>query len=75
MNYDELKDYAYLNVGSKAVEKLDSAIDSLNDEDLGEAIYVFVGGSGDYTQDAIYTRELIEYIDGLKDNQDNGDES
>lgn len=80
MNYDELIDLIGKNVPTtwfsreNAIASLDEAIDTLDDRDIGEAIATFCRESNVcHSQDAVFARELIDYIEGLKENQDNGE--
>tara|TARA_R110000796_G_scaffold252500_1_gene387175 strand:+ start:22181 stop:22414 length:234 start_codon:yes stop_codon:yes gene_type:complete len=77
MNYDELKDFIIetTNASALIVGAMDHAIDTMKDEQIGLAINSYNASSNLYENDAVFARELIDYIDGLRANQDNGDES
>tara|TARA_R110000851_G_scaffold275824_1_gene428547 strand:- start:10978 stop:11220 length:243 start_codon:yes stop_codon:yes gene_type:complete len=76
MNYQELKDFVNLVVISRSqseivLNKMDAAIEALNDYYIGIAINTFIRSSHSFKHDATFARELIDYIDGLKESQDN----
>lgn len=80
MNYDELIVFIDTSIQEPrlvddTVDLLDEAISSGCDNEVGECISRFCKYSITYEHDAIFARELIEYIDGLNENQDNGDQN
>ena len=82
MNYDELKSFINKSLkpvatwkAAETIRCLDKAIDTLDDGEIGKAIERFTHSSIDWNHDAVFARELIEYIDGLKENQDNGEKT
>lgn len=80
MNYQELKDFvvlATISGGRSEIvfDKMDTAIETLSDYSIGLAINTFIRSSCNFNHDAIFARELIDYIDGLKESQNNGDDS
>ena len=80
MNYEELKDFIidktwqHLDI----INTFDKAIDAPNERQqatfLSLTISRFQDESLGYRADIEFIRAAIEYIDGLNENQDNGDE-
>lgn len=77
MNYDELVVFIDTSIQESryvddVVDLFDEAISSGNANEVGECLHKFCKYSVTYEHDAIFARELIEYIDGLNESQDNG---
>ena len=80
MNYDELKDFIMGKtwLHTDIINTFDKAIEAPNERQqavfLSITISRFQDESVSYEADIEFARAAIEYIDGLKANQDNGDE-
>ena len=75
MNYEELRQFILNSTRDTSVlEYFDNAIETPTNGMIGIAILHFCQESDSHDQDGIFARELIEYIDGMNENQDNGDD-
>ncbi len=80
MNYDELKGLIEKEIRtphlvSRTIDNMDRYIEYQTDGALGVVIYEYSTHVNSFQSIAIFARELIEYIDGLNESQDNGDQN
>ena len=75
MNYEELT--AFIKSATfppeMSLSDLDRAIDKPTNKNIGMAIEGFTGRSESFESDAIFARELIDYLDDMVEHQDNGE--
>ena len=75
MNYEELTAFIISATfpPEMSLLDLDRAIDKPTNKNIGMAIVHFTGRSESFENDAIFARELIDYLDGMVFCEDNGE--